>query len=200
MGKKSAENLIAAIEKSKKAGPAHLLNALAIRNVGEQTARTLIGEYKSIENLSRASQEELSRLPDIGGVIAENIIDFFGDPENTAMIGQLRECGVETALAEEGTESVQEPQTLAGKTVVVTGTLEHYSRSEAEELIRRHGGKASKSVSKKTDYVLAGTAAGSKLSDARKLGVPVLSEDEFLNLIGSNELPESDEPEPGRLF
>ncbi|MBQ3388719.1 MAG: NAD-dependent DNA ligase LigA [Thermoguttaceae bacterium] len=200
MGKKSAENLIAAIEKSKKAGPARLLNALAIRNVGEQTARTLIGEYKSIENLSRASQEELSRLPDIGGVIAENIIDFFGDPENTAMVGQLRECGVETALAEEGTESVQEPQTLAGKTVVVTGTLEHYSRSEAEELIRRHGGKASKSVSKKTDYVLAGTAAGSKLSDARKLGVPVLSEDEFLNLIGSNELPESDEPEPGRLF
>ena len=200
MGKKSAENLIAAIEKSKKAGPARLLNALALRNVGEQTARVLIAKYKSIENLSAATREELSTIPDIGGVIAENIADFFDDPENIALLDELRALGVETECAGEPVSGGEGELPLNGKTLVVTGTLIRFSRSEIEELIRRKGGKASKSVSKKTDWVVAGAEAGSKLAAARQLGVPVLSEEEFLELIGSAARTEPEEPEPGRLF
>lgn len=200
MGKKSAENLIAAIEKSKKAGPARLLNALALRNVGEQTARVLIAKYKSIENLSAATREELSTIPDIGGVIAENIADFFDDPENIALLDELRALGVETECAGEPASGGEGELPLDGKTLVVTGTLIRFSRSEIEELIRRKGGKASKSVSKKTDWVVAGAEAGSKLAAARQLGVPVLSEEEFLELIGSAARTEPEEPEPGRLF
>lgn len=201
MGKKSAENLIAAIEKSKKAGPARLLNALALRNVGEQTARVLIAKYKSIENLAKVSREELATIPDIGGVIAENIVDFFADPENAALLDELRALGVETQVHDDGRPAAGEGELpLAGKTLVVTGTLNRFSRSEVEELIRQKGGKASKSVSGKTDWVVAGAEAGSKLTAARQLGVPVLSEEEFLELVGEPPRAESDEPDPGRLF
>lgn len=202
MGKKSAENLIEAIDVSRQAGPARLLNAMAIRNVGEQTARVLIAKYKSIENLSKASGEELSAIPDIGPVIAENIVEFFADPENCSALDQLRELGVETEVREESSAGGEDGNLpLSGKTVVATGTLTRFSRSEIEELIRKNGGKAGKSVSKKTDYVLAGTAAGSKLDNARKLGVPVLTEDEFLELIGEPaEMRDPDAPEPGKLF
>ena len=201
MGKKSAENLIAAIEKSKKAGPARLLNALALRNVGEQTARVLIAKYRSIQNLAAATRDELSTIPDIGGVIAENIADFFADPENTALLDELREFGVETELTDEPSSEAEGELPLEGKTLVVTGTLTRFSRSEIEELIRQKGGKASKSVSKKTDYIVAGAEAGSKLTAARRLGVPVLTEDEFLALIGDSEgRTGQEEPEPGKLF
>lgn len=200
MGRKSAENLIEAITKSKKAGPARLLNALGIRNVGEQTARTLIAQYRSIENLATVSREELSKIPDIGEIIAGNITDFFDDPENRAVIDELRKLGVETALPGGEAAAPAENLPLSGKTVVVTGTLTRFDRSEIEELIRKSGGKPSKSVSRKTNYVLAGTAAGRKYTDAKALGIPVITEEEFLNLIGGSSESETEELKPGKLF
>lgn len=188
MGKRSAANLIEAIETSKKAGPARLLNALAVRNVGERTARVLMEKYRSLENLAQASYAELSEILDIGPIIAENLVDYFADADNQGVIHRLGKLGVETAYDEAALKNLasaaSSDKPFFGKTFVVTGTLKSLTRSAIERLIMENGGRANKSVSKKTDYVVAGTDAGSKLETAQKLGVPILTEDEFLQMIG----------------
>jgi DNA ligase (NAD+) len=176
VGDKSAQNLLDGIAASKQRGLGRLLTGLGIPHVGETVADLLAQEFGSIDALARASPERLSQVDGIGPVLAENVHRFFQDATNRAIIAQLRDSGVK--LTEEARRA---PPTsgLAGKTVVVTGTLEKYSRQEIEDLIKQHGGKAAGSVSKKTDYVVAGANAGSKLDKARQLGVPVLTEAQF---------------------
>ena len=178
MGKKSAENLIAAIERSKSQGMARLLFAFGIRQVGQKAAQVLSRQFGSLDKLMEATQEELTQVNDVGGITADYLVNWFQNPQSRHLIESLRQAGVSF-------ESTEAPvgDKLAGKTFVVTGTLEHFSRKEAEEAIQAQGGKASGSVSKKTSYVVAGEAAGSKLTKAQSLGVPVLTEEEFIALL-----------------
>lgn len=176
MGQKSSEGLLAGIEASKTRGLARLLNALAIRHVGARVATVLAQHFGSIEALSEAEVETLSNVPDVGPVIAQSVYDFLHSSFGKDELGKLAAAGVN--MTAEKTHSVR-PQTLAGKTLVVTGTLEKYSRQEMEALIAELGGKASSSVSKKTDFLIAGEDAGSKFDKAKQLGVPILSEREF---------------------
>lgn len=178
MGKKSAENLIAAIERSKSQGMARLLFAFGIRQVGQKAAQVLSRQFGSLDKLMEATQEELTQVNDVGGITADYLVNWFQNPQSRHLIESLRQAGVSF-------ESTEAPvgDKLAGKTFVVTGTLEHFSRKEAEEAIQAQGGKASGSVSKKTSYVVAGEAAGSKLTKAQSLGVPVLTEAEFIALL-----------------
>lgn len=180
MGKKSAENLIAAIERSKSQGMARLLFAFGIRQVGQKAAQVLARQFGSLDKLMEASQEELTQVNDVGGITADYLVNWFQNPQSRHLIESLRQAGVSF----ESTEAPVGDQ-LAGKTFVVTGTLEHFSRKEAEEAIQARGGKASGSVSKKTSYVVAGEAAGSKLTKAQSLGVPVLTEEEFIALLNA---------------
>lgn len=181
MGKKSAENLIAAIERSKSQGMARLLFAFGIRQVGQKAAQVLSRQFGSLDRLMAATQEELTAVDDVGAITADYLVHWFENPQSQHLIRALREAGVsfDSTEAPVGTR-------LAGKTFVVTGTLEHFSRKEAEEAIVAQGGKASGSVSKKTSYVVAGEAAGSKLTKAQSLGVPVLTEAEFMALLEEN--------------
>ena len=181
MGKKSAENLIAAIGRSKSQGMARLLFAFGIRQVGQKAAQVLSRQFGSLDRLMAATQEELTAVDDVGAITADYLVHWFENPQSQHLIRALREAGVsfESTEAPVGTR-------LAGKTFVVTGTLEHFSRKEAEEVIVAQGGKASGSVSKKTSYVVAGEAAGSKLTKAQSLGVPVLTEAEFMALLEEN--------------
>lgn len=181
MGKKSAENLISAIERSKSQGMARLLFAFGIRQVGQKAAQVLSRQFGSLDRLMAATQEELTAVDDVGAITADYLVHWFENPQSQHLIRALREAGVsfESTEAPVGTR-------LAGKTFVVTGTLEHFSRKEAEEAIVAQGGKASGSVSKKTSYVVAGEAAGSKLTKAQSLGVPVLTEAEFMALLEEN--------------
>lgn len=181
MGKKSAENLIDAIERSKSQGMARLLFAFGIRQVGQKAAQVLSRQFGSLDRLMAATQEELTAVDDVGAITADYLVHWFENPQSQHLIRALREAGVsfESTEAPVGTR-------LAGKTFVVTGTLEHFSRKEAEEAIVAQGGKASGSVSKKTSYVVAGEAAGSKLTKAQSLGVPVLTEAEFMALLEEN--------------
>lgn len=178
MGKKSAENLMAAIERSKSQGMARLLFAFGIRQVGQKAAQVLSRQFGSLDKLMEATQEELTQVNDVGGITADYLVNWFQNPQSRHLIESLRQAGVSF-------ESTEAPvgDKLAGKTFVVTGTLEHFSRKEAEEAIQAQGGKASGSVSKKTSYVVAGEAAGSKLTKAQSLGVPVLTEEEFIALL-----------------
>jgi len=182
MGKKSANKLVANIEASKTRGLARLLAALAIRHVGTKVAALLAKHFPTIEQLSAATVEDLSRINEIGPVIAQSVHDFLHSERGRRIIEELKECGVK--MSEEVPTS-GESQPLAGKTIVVTGTLKRYSRHEIEELIEKLGGHAASSVSRKTDFVLAGENPGSKLDKARSLGVPVLNEEEFEELIGA---------------
>ena len=179
MGDTSAANLIAAAERSKQAGLARLLFALGIRNVGLQTARTITKKYNSIEALEAASAEELTELEDVGAVIAESIVSFFAKEGTRHLLGRLREAGVKM------TEDVKEnaDTRFAGMTFVLTGTLPSMDRSAASALIIERGGKVSGSVSKKTTYVLAGENPGSKLTNAQALGIPVINEDDFKEML-----------------
>ena len=181
MGKKSAENLIAAIERSKSQGMARLLFAFGIRQVGQKAAQVLSRQFGSLDRLMAATQEELTAVDDVGAITADYPVHWYDNPQSQHLIRALREAGesIESTEAPVGTR-------LAGKTFVVTGTLEHFSRKEAEEAIVAQGGKASGSVSKKTSYVVAGEAAGSKLTKAQSLGVPVLTEAEFMALLEEN--------------
>ena len=156
------------------------MTGFGIPNVGKAAAKAIMKHFKSIEALSRASMDELKDVNDIGEVSAECIRRFFLDAANREIIARLKEAGVN--MEAEVAEVLESP--ISGKTVVVTGTLPTLGRKEAQELIERFGGKASGSVSKKTDYVLAGEAAGSKLTKALELGIPVLNEDEFKQLLG----------------
>ena len=178
-GKKFAQNLIDSINESKNSDLYRLITALGIRHVGGKASKLLARKYKTIDNLTKATFEELSEINDVGEVMANSIIEFFTQDQTLDLIHKLKLAGVNTvSLQEENTDNRFE-----GKTFVLTGSLENYTRKEAEDIIEKFGGKTSSSVSKKTDYVLAGNEAGSKLSKAESLGITVISEDEFSNLI-----------------
>jgi DNA ligase (NAD+) len=179
MGQKSAENLLAAICASKERGLARLLAALSIRHVGTRVAAVLAEKFRSIDALLAAGVEELSQTPEIGPIIAQSVHDFFHSKYGQEAIRDLAAMGVKMEAA--GPAATK--RTLEGKTIVVTGTLAKYGRDEINEIITQHGGRAAASVSKNTDYVVAGEKAGSKLDKAKHLGVPVLSEDEFERLL-----------------
>jgi DNA ligase (NAD+) len=182
MGRKSARNLLKGIEASKGRGLARLLNALSIRHVGQRVAQVLADHFGSMEALQRASVEELSSVSEIGEIIAKSVHEFLHSDYGRETIEDLRSLGV--SMEAERKAQPAGGGKLAGKTIVVTGTLKNYSRAAIEETIQKHGGRASSSVSKKTDFVLAGEEAGSKLDKARQLGVKVISEEEFEKMIG----------------
>ena len=179
MGKKSSENLLAGIEASKDRGLARLLNALSIRHVGARVAAVLAEHFGSLEKLCAASIEELTEVEEVGSIIAESVHTFLHSEFGRRVIDDLAELGVK--MEAERRRATAGP--LSGKTLVVTGTLANYSREEIEDLIEKLGGKAASSVSKSTDYLVAGEKAGSKLAKAQKLGVPVITEGEFDRLI-----------------
>ena len=183
MGDKSAANLVAAIEKSKDTTLARFLYALGIRNVGEVTARDLARHFGTLDAVMEASVEELQEAPDVGPVVAESIATFMNERHNREGIEQLRAVGVRWAEGKPERRAQDGP--FAGKIVVLTGTLAAMTRDEAKERIEAAGGKVTGSVSKKTDYVVAGAEAGSKLDRAQELGVRVLDEEEFLKLLGA---------------
>jgi len=176
MGKKSAENLLAAIEASKRRDLARLITGLAIRHVGARTAEVLCERFGTMERLMNASQEELEAIPEIGPVVAASIRQFMTNPQNRKLIEELRRLGLNMQSELAGPKG---ELPLAGKTIVVTGTLANYSRQEVEELIKRHGGRPASSVSRNTDFVVVGENPGSKLQKARQLGVPTISEEEL---------------------
>ena len=178
MGEKSAQNLIASIEKSKEAGLARLLCAFGIRQVGQKAAKTLAMHFPDLDAVIAAGIEELTAIPDIGAITAGFITEWFSLEQSKHQIRLLREAGVSFESREELLEN-----RFAGKTFVLTGTLSNYTRDEASALIEKYGGKASGSVSKKTSYVLAGENAGSKLTKAQELGIPVITEEEFAAMI-----------------
>ena len=180
-GEKSAESLVAQIEKSKTNELSRLIFGLGIRFVGERAAKILANRYGSIDALMDAKAEELVTIHEIGPKVAESITLYFSVPANRERIGKMKRLG----LAPTHVATVRGDR-LAGKTVVVTGTLTRFSRDDIHKLIEREGGKPSGSVSSKTSYLVAGEAAGSKLEKARSLGVPVLTEEEFLEMVGGN--------------
>jgi DNA ligase (NAD+) len=178
MGKKLSENLLHAIESSKTRDLSRLVFALGIRHVGEHTAKLLAKSFGSIENLARASEEELVSIREVGPQVAESIADFFKNEENLRVIERLTAYGVRPKVEEKRVGG-----RFTGKTFVFTGALTQFSRDEAKRMVEQEGGHAAGSVSKKTDYVVAGAEAGSKLEKAVQLGVRVLTEDEFLELM-----------------
>ncbi len=177
---KNTDRILSSIEESKKNPPDRLLTGFAIRNVGRISARQIMRHYHSLWDLAEASTEELRELPDVGEVTANAIHFFFSDEKQRAMLRELEELGLTIKNAE--AEDTEAPQPLSGLTIVVTGTLAHFGRSEIAAWIEQNGGKCTGSVSRKTDYLVAGENAGSKLDKARSLGVPVLSEEELLAL------------------
>lgn len=180
MAEKSAANLLEGIEKSKKTTMARFVFALGIRNVGEATAKDLARHFGKLDALMQADETELQEAPDVGPVVAQSIAHFFREPHNRDVIAQMRKVGVtwsETVVIRAA------PLPLASKTFVLTGTLPNLARDEAKERIEAKGGKVAGSVSKKTDYVVAGADPGSKLEKARELGVTVLDEPGLLKLL-----------------
>ncbi len=186
MGQQSSEKLLAAIAASKSRGLERLLTALSIRHVGTTVARLLARHFGNMDRLTAASVEELAAVPEIGEVIARSVYNFFHEEPGQAIIQDLRglalKMDADTAVSTLGNQ-------LAGKSIVVTGTLARHSRDEIHQLIEQHGGKPASSVSRKTSFVVAGEDAGSKLEKARTLGVPVVSEDEFLALLTDGNSP-----------
>ena len=180
MAEKSAQNVLDALEKSKSTTLNRFLFGLGIRHVGEATAKDLARHFGTLDAIMAASVEQLLEVRDVGPVVAESIHTFFAQPHNREVVQQLRECGVHW---EEGAPAEKAPQILAGKTVVLTGTLPTMGRDEAKELLEAAGAKVSGSVSKKTSYVVAGAEAGSKLTKAQELGIPVLDEAGMLALL-----------------
>jgi len=185
MAEKSAANLLAAIEKSKVTTLARFIFALGIRNVGEATAKDLARHFGSLEALQSADEADLMRVPDVGPVVAQSIRQFFAEPHNLEVVRKLRDAGV---VWQDAAGVQHADGRLAGKTLVLTGTLPTLTRDTAKEMIESAGGRVSGSVSKKTDYVVAGAEAGSKLDKAQALGVEILDEAGLLALL---ERPES---------
>jgi DNA ligase (NAD+) len=183
MAEKSAANLVAAIDKSKHTTLARFIYALGIRNVGESTAQDLARALGNLERISHADAEALQQVPDVGPVVAQSIVEFFTEPHNREVIEQLLAAGV--TFAETATRQVDPASPVYGKTFVLTGTMPTLKRDEAAQKIRDHGGKVSGSVSKKTDFVVAGIDAGSKLDKAQELGIAILDEAAFLKLLES---------------
>lgn len=183
MGEKSVDNLLAGIEASKSRPLWRLLTALNIRHVGTTTARQLADRLGTLDEIAGQSEEALSEVEEIGPVIARSIHTFFHSDAGKRIVAELRECGLNFGEPVKR-RAVSADSALAGKTIVVTGTLRRFKREEIKEFIHARGGKAAGSVSKKTDFVVAGEEAGSKLDKARELGVQVLTEEEFLELVG----------------
>lgn len=180
MGKdKNTDKIMDAIEEAKSNDAYKLLTGLAIRNVGKTTAKSLMKHFANLDELMQASVEDLEKIDDIGNVTARCIVDFFNDEDNINVIGKLRDCGLNfAAYKEEGATDK-----LAGLTIVVTGTLPTLGRKEVADLIEKHGGKCTGSVSKKTDLLVAGEAAGSKLTKAQELGIKIIDEAELLGML-----------------
>ena len=180
MGEKSAKNLVAAIERSKSAGLERLVYALGIRNVGEVAAAALAARYGELDALVHATREELCALADFGEITADCVVDFFTHPQNVTLCARLMSMGLSTTAVAKPTGDK-----LAGLTFVLTGTLPTMSRDEAAALIKDAGGKVSGSVSSKTSYVVAGEAAGSKLTKAQTLGVNIIDEQGLLDMLAN---------------
>ena len=179
MGEKSIDNMLEAIENSKKRPLANLIFALGIRHVGEETAGVLANEFGSIDALSKASHDEIDAIPDIGAKISDSIVAYFGNEKNKEIIQKLKDAGVSLSLEKKETEQ----QSLAGLEFVITGKLASMPRPQAEEKIRQLGGAAKGDVTKKTNYLVVGEDAGSKLERARQMGIKIINESEFLELL-----------------
>ncbi|MGB7434314.1 MAG: helix-hairpin-helix domain-containing protein, partial [Candidatus Acidiferrum sp.] len=179
MGEKSAQNLINEIEGSKKQPLDRLIYALGIQFVGERTGQLLAQHFSSVDELAKATTEQLKNVPEVGPKVASSITEFFSEPDNRNLIKRLNKAGVHPKAEKREVKS----QKLAGKSFVFTGGLANRSREEAGELVLQHGGKVSGSVSKKTDYVVVGTDPGSKYDKAKELGVAILTESDFEKLL-----------------
>lgn len=182
MGKKSAEKLILSIENSKSRGLDKLIYALGIRNIGEKAAKSLASHFEDIENLFSATKEELVSIEDFGEVTADDVINFFSHSQTKELVEKLKSAGVKTRYEKEKKGDI-----FGGLTFVLTGTLPTLSRSEASKIIESYGGKCASSVSKNTDFVLAGDAAGSKLTKAEALGIKIIDEDGLMKMINEGE-------------
>jgi DNA ligase (NAD+) len=186
MGKRSAANLVDAILRSKSAGLERLLTGLGIRHLGRRGAEILAGHYRTMDRIVSASAEELAHINEIGPVIAQSVYSYFHEQGGDKIVAELSELGVEMTSKQPETPAGQ-GGVISGKTIVVTGKLAHHSREQMEAIIKSHGGKPGSSVSSKTFLVVAGEDAGSKLTKAQELGIRVVSEAEFLTMIGVNE-------------
>ncbi|MDD5362712.1 MAG: NAD-dependent DNA ligase LigA [Ignavibacteria bacterium] len=180
-GVKSVDNILKAIEDSKEKTFDKVIFAIGIKHIGERTAKLLAKHFGSMEKLSKASETEIDDIYEIGPSIAKSIVDFFKDEKSKVLTGKLKKAGLKFELDESDKPELKE--SFAGKVFVLTGTLEKFTRNKAEELIEKYGGRSSGSVSKKTDYVLAGAEAGSKLDKAKKLGVKIISESDFEEML-----------------
>jgi DNA ligase (NAD+) len=181
MAKKSATNLLEQIEASKSRDLGNLIYALGIRHVGERTANILAQHFGSLSALANSTTQELDDIPEIGLTVAESVRDWFDDDGNRQLCDRLRAAGVKTELEKKSGEELDER--FIGKQFVLTGKMESYTRDEARALIEARGGRVNSSVSKKTDFVIAGEDAGSKLDKATDLGVTVLDEEAFNRMI-----------------
>ena len=178
MGKKSAENLVSAIESSKERGLERLLYALGVRQVGEVAAEEIAAKMRTLDACITATKEDFTSISDIGEITAGELVEFFSDESTVALCERLKELGLKTeAVAEEKLDI------LAGLTFVITGTLPTMTRDEVSALIKKNGGKVSGSVSKKTSYLVAGEEAGSKLTKAKELGVNIIDENGLIEMI-----------------
>jgi DNA ligase (NAD+) len=179
MGEKSSQNLLGEIENSRKQELARVIYALGIRYVGERTAQLLADHFGSLEKIVRGKEDELLEVEEVGPKVASSIVEFFGEKRNRTLLEKLRKAGVQF----DQKKPRKAEGKLAGKQFVLTGTLPHYSREEATRLIEEAGGRVTESVSKKTDYVVAGAEPGSKLDKARGLGVKTIQEAELMKLL-----------------
>ena len=176
---KKAEKLLSALENSKQCTLDAFLHAIGIPNIGRKTARDLANTFGTLQKVQQATLEQLTAIPDVGDIVAQSVVEFFSFPENRELISRLLDAGLKPQEAQGQSEGV-----FSGKSIVVTGTLPTLSRNEAEELIRRNGGTAASSVSKKTAFVVAGEKAGSKLTKAESLGIEIIDEAELLRRVG----------------
>ena len=186
-GEKKVNNLLNAIEASKKQPATRVLTAVGIRFVGPITAELLLNHFRSIDALAQASEEALAALEGVGPRIAQSVRAWFSHPANQRTIQRLKAYGLQMALPEEESSAEAESLPLAGMTFVITGTLPHWTRNEAKEIIKRYGGKVTDSVSRRTTYLLVGEHPGSKLQKAQKLGIPTISEEDLRRMIGLEE-------------
>lgn len=189
-GEKSVNALLEAIQKSKSKPLSNLLVGLSIRHVGEGAARAIARQFRTLERLMSASKEEIESIDGVGEKIALSVLEFFSNPKTSAICHQLIDLGVAT-VESDGSDHAGLEQNLSGKTVVVTGTLSRFTRDEAESAIAARGGKATSSVSSKTFALVVGSDPGSsKLTKAESLGVPIIDEEQFLNLLDTGEIGE----------